>query len=103
MRTTLKAENEAVPLGNGSFLMRALARCGLFSYSLYVIHLPIFICLQAVFFRSALQLSILPTFAFMPVAIGAACLFYLCVERPAMRWSSSIRRRRPNVEQPAAA
>ncbi|HEY3540206.1 MAG TPA: acyltransferase [Trinickia sp.] len=103
MRTTLTAENEAVPLGNGSFLMRALARCGLFSYSLYVIHLPIFICLQAVFFRSALQLSILPTFAFMPVAIGAACLFYLCVERPAMRWSSSIRRRRPNVEQPAAA
>lgn len=101
MRTTLKAEG--APLADGSLLMRALARCGLFSYSLYVIHLPIFICLQAVFFRSVLQLSILPTFAFMPVAIAAACLFYVCVERPAMRWSSSIRRRKSNVEQSAAA
>jgi len=101
MRTTLKPDG--VPLAHSSLLMRGLARCGLFSYSLYVIHLPIFICLQSIFFRSALQLSILPTFAFMPVAIGAACLFYLCVERPAMRWSSSIRRRKPNIEQAAPA
>ena len=101
MRTTLKPEG--APLVHSSLLMRALARCGLFSYSLYVIHLPIFICLQSIFFRSALQLSILPTFAFMPVAIGAACLFYLCIERPAMRWSSNIRRRKSNAEQPAPA
>jgi peptidoglycan/LPS O-acetylase OafA/YrhL len=101
MRTTLKPDG--VQLAHSSLLMRTLARCGLFSYSLYVIHLPIFICLQSIFFRSALQLSILPTFAFMPVAIGAACLFYLCIERPAMRWSSSIRRRKPNIEQAAAA
>jgi peptidoglycan/LPS O-acetylase OafA/YrhL len=104
MRTTLKTEGLPPARGAQSSLpMRALARCGLFSYSLYVIHLPIFICLQSVFFRSALQLSILPTFAFMPVAIGAAYLFYLCVERPAMRWSSSIRRRKANVGQSAAA
>lgn len=101
LRTMLKTGD--AQLAHDSVPMRVFARCGLFSYSLYVIHLPIFVCLESVFFRSALQLSIWPTFAFMPVAIGAACLFYLCVERPAMRWSSSIKRRKANIEPRAAA
>jgi peptidoglycan/LPS O-acetylase OafA/YrhL len=75
--------------------MQSFARLGAFSYSLYAIHLPIFICLQAVFFRSALQASIWPSIAFMPVAVVAAYLFYQCVESPAIRWSASIKRRAP--------
>lgn len=100
LRTMLQTDDAR--LVHDSVPMRVLARCGLFSYSLYVIHLPIFVCLESVFFRSALQLSIWPTFAFMPVAIGAACFFYLCVERPAMRWSSSIKRHKARVEERAA-
>ena len=72
------------------------ARLGAFSYSLYAIHLPLFICLQAVFFRSALQFSIWPSLAFMPVALTAAYLFYQCVELPAIRWSTGMKRRKPS-------
>jgi peptidoglycan/LPS O-acetylase OafA/YrhL len=74
-------------------VMRLLARCGAFSYSLYAIHLPLFVCLQSWFFRSALQVSIWPSLAYMPLAIFVAYLVYRCVERPAVRWSACIGRR----------
>ncbi|TKC87812.1 acyltransferase [Trinickia terrae] len=70
---------------------RVLARLGDFSYSLYLVHLPIFVCLGSVLFRSSLQLSIWPSLAFMPVAIGIAYGFYRLVELPAMQWSGSIK------------
>jgi peptidoglycan/LPS O-acetylase OafA/YrhL len=76
-------------------IMRPLARCGAFSYSLYAIHLPLFVCLQSLLFRSALQVSIWPSLAYMPLAILAAYVVYRCVERPAIRWSASIGRRGP--------
>ncbi len=91
LRTALRSD---APPASSGIVMRSFARLGAFSYSLYAIHLPIFICLQAVLFRSALQVSIWPSIAFMPVAIGAAFLLYQCVERPAIRWSASIKRRR---------
>lgn len=95
LRTTLRRDDE--PAREGLFT-RLLVHCGTFSYSLYVIHLPIFICLGAIFFRSELQVSIWPSFAFFPVAIAAAYVFYRCIELPAMRWSSSIRRRKPAAQ-----
>lgn len=87
----------------GRWITRMFARCGAFSYSLYAIHLPIFICLQAIFFRSALQVSIWPSLAFMPVAILIAYLFYRCVELPAIRWSESIKRKKPALAQRTVA
>ncbi|WP_321857379.1 acyltransferase [Burkholderia cenocepacia] len=90
--------------GFACFLYRALARpphltpplrvlswFGDFSYSLYLVHLPLFVCLGSVLFHSELQLSIWPSFAFMAVAIPVAYLFYRMFERPAMMWSASFK------------
>ena len=63
---------------------------GDFSYSLYLIHLPLFVCLGSVLFHSELQLSIWPSFAFMAAAIPVAYVFYRMFERPAMTWSASF-------------
>lgn len=71
--------------------LRVLGWFGDFSYSLYLIHLPLFVCLGSVLFRSQLQLSIWPSFGFIAVAIPVAYLFYLLFERPAMRWSASLK------------
>ena len=76
-----------------NLVARVLGRFGDFSYSLYLIHLPIFVCLASVLFRSTLQLSIWPSFGFMLVAIAVAYVFYRLVELPAMQWSASIKPR----------
>ncbi|WP_322088725.1 acyltransferase [Burkholderia sp. BCC1999] len=94
--------------GFACFLYRALARpprptpplrvlswFGDFSYSLYLVHLPLFVCLGSVLFHSELQLSIWPSFAFMAAAIPVAYLFYRMFERPAMMWSASFKPTRP--------
>jgi peptidoglycan/LPS O-acetylase OafA/YrhL len=90
LRTMIGPNTKRSPHG---LVMRLLARCGAFSYSLYAIHLPIFVCMQAILFRSVQQLSIWPSLVYMPVAILAAYALYQCVERPAMRWSARINRR----------
>jgi peptidoglycan/LPS O-acetylase OafA/YrhL len=76
---------------NDTPVIRVLSRFGDFSFSLYSIHLPIFVLLSSVLYRSALQMSILPTFGFMLVALAVAWVFYRCVELPAMKWSSSLK------------
>ncbi|SMG21787.1 acyltransferase family protein [Paraburkholderia susongensis] len=72
-------------------LSRALSFFGDFSFSLYLIHLPIFVLLSSWLFRSSLQMSIWPSFGYMLVAVPAAYLFYRLVELPAMRWSASFK------------
>ncbi|MPW21283.1 acyltransferase family protein [Paraburkholderia sp. CNPSo 3157] len=71
--------------------VRLLSRFGDFSFSLYSIHLPVFVLLSSLLYRSTLQTSIFPTFGFMLVAIAVAWVFYRCVELPAMKWSASLR------------
>ncbi|WP_323119777.1 acyltransferase family protein [Burkholderia alba] len=71
--------------------VRLLSRFGDFSYSLYLVHLPLFVCLGSVLYRSALQLSILPSLGFMALAIPVAYLFYRIFELPAMHWSASLK------------
>ncbi len=68
-----------------------LSRIGDFSFSLYLIHLPIFVLLSSLVYRSSLQMSIWPSFAFMLVAIPVAYVFYRLVELPAMKWSASLK------------
>ncbi|MBN3767110.1 acyltransferase [Burkholderia sp. Ac-20365] len=75
-------------------LIRLMSRFGDFSFSLYSIHLPIFVLLSSVFFRSALQVSILPSFGFLLVAVAVAWVFYRCVELPAMKWSAALKPQR---------
>jgi peptidoglycan/LPS O-acetylase OafA/YrhL len=71
--------------------IRLLSRFGDFSFSLYLIHLPIFVLLSSLLYRSSLQIAIWPSFAFMLVAIPVAYVFYRLVELPAMKWSASFR------------
>jgi peptidoglycan/LPS O-acetylase OafA/YrhL len=72
---------------------RLLSRFGDFSFSLYLIHLPIFVLLSSILFRSSLQMSIWPSFGYMLVAVPVAYVFYRLVELPAMRWSASFKPR----------
>jgi peptidoglycan/LPS O-acetylase OafA/YrhL len=72
-------------------IARVLSRFGDFSFSLYLIHLPIFVLLSSLLYRSALQLSIWPSFGFMLVAVPVAYVFYRLVELPAMKWSASLK------------
>ncbi|SIT39374.1 Acyltransferase 3 [Paraburkholderia ribeironis] len=72
-------------------LSRVLSRFGDFSFSLYLIHLPIFVLLSSVLFRSSLQMSIWPSFGYMLVAVPVAYVFYRVVELPAMKWSASFK------------
>ncbi|OAJ53395.1 acyltransferase family protein [Paraburkholderia ginsengiterrae] len=71
--------------------LRLLSRFGDFSFSLYLIHLPIFVLLSSLLFRSALQTSIWPSFGYMLVAVPVAYVFYRLVELPAMKWSASFK------------
>ncbi|SAK52024.1 lipopolysaccharide biosynthesis-related membrane protein [Caballeronia hypogeia] len=77
-----------------SFAVRGLSWIGEFSFSLYVVHLPIFVLLGSVLFRSALQTQIWASFGFTAVAVAVAFGFYFMVERPAMRWSAALKRSR---------
>ncbi|MGB8423983.1 acyltransferase family protein [Paraburkholderia sp.] len=72
---------------------RLLSRFGDFSFSLYLIHLPIFVLLSSILFRSSLQMSIWPSFGYMLVAVPVAYVFYRLVELPAMKWSASFKPR----------
>ncbi|WP_109484145.1 acyltransferase [Paraburkholderia sp. C35] len=79
------------PRQSDSPVARLFSWFGDFSFSLYSIHLPIFVLLSSLFYRSALQVSILPGFGFMLVAVGVAWVFYRCVELPAMKWSARLK------------
>ncbi|RKF33469.1 acyltransferase [Paraburkholderia fungorum] len=78
---------------NNSADVRLLSRFGDFSFSLYLIHLPIFVLLSSILFRSSLQMSIWPSFGYMLVAVPVAYVFYRLVELPAMKWSASFKSR----------
>jgi peptidoglycan/LPS O-acetylase OafA/YrhL len=76
--------------------MRLLEKVGEFSYSLYIVHMPIFIMLVSCLFHSTRQVSILWSIGFFLVALAAAYVFHLLVERPAMELlrRRSMQRRR---------
>lgn len=78
------------PIRN-SFSVRSFSWLGEFSFSLYVIHLPIFVFLSSMLFHSVLQVSIGPSFGFVAVAVAVAFVFYWLVERPAMHWAGKFR------------
>jgi peptidoglycan/LPS O-acetylase OafA/YrhL len=80
------------PMRN-SLPVRGFSWLGEFSFSLYVVHIPILILLGSALFHSAPQTTIWASFAFMFVPIAAGYVFYLLVERPAMSWSASFKRK----------
>ncbi len=83
---------------------RALAWLGTFSYSLYLIHMPLFVCLGSFFYHSRQQLAIWPSFGFLLFSIPVAYLFYRTFELPAMTWAARLKRRQAAAAiQPLAA
>jgi peptidoglycan/LPS O-acetylase OafA/YrhL len=81
--------------------LRMFGHVGDFSYSLYLIHVPLFVLLGSILYRSQQQLAIWPSFGFMAAAIAVAYLFYTLFERPAIRWSARMRPARTFVATPA--
>ncbi|MFP6560097.1 acyltransferase family protein [Paraburkholderia sp. B3] len=80
--------------GNGGGVVVPLfSKIGDFSYSLYLIHLPLFVLLGSLLYRSALQTSIWPSFGFTLAVLPVAWIFYCLVERPALRAAARLRRR----------
>ncbi|WP_438393919.1 acyltransferase family protein [Caballeronia sp. DA-9] len=84
------------PMRN-SLPVKGFSWLGEFSFSLYVVHIPILVFLGSLLFRSALQTEIWPSFVFMLAPVAVAFGFYRLVERPAMHWSASLKRKQANV------
>ncbi len=81
------------PLASGGVLMPAFSKLGEFSYSLYLIHLPLFVLLGSWLFRSELQTSIWVSFGFTLAVLPVAWVFYRLFERPALNLASRLRKR----------
>lgn len=73
---------------NGT-LAHGFRQIGAFSYSLYAIHLPVFVLLSCWFYGAAKPRSIVVSLLFLAVSIGVAWVFYLLIERPSIRWLAS--------------
>jgi peptidoglycan/LPS O-acetylase OafA/YrhL len=81
------------PLASGGVLMPIFSKLGEFSYSLYLIHLPLFVLLGSWLFRSELQTSIWASFGFTLAVLPVAWVFYRLFERPALNVASRLRKR----------
>ena len=82
------------PFAAGGIAARLFSTVGDFSYSLYLIHLPLFVLLASLLYRSALQSSIWPSFGFTLAVVPVAWIFYHLFERPALNAAAQLRRRR---------
>ncbi|CAG9224185.1 Acyl_transf_3 domain-containing protein [Paraburkholderia tropica] len=68
----------------GTLAMRMFEKVGAFSYSLYIVHMPVCIALFYWLLNSTRQVSILWAFACFFIALAVAYVFHLLVERPAI-------------------
>jgi peptidoglycan/LPS O-acetylase OafA/YrhL len=73
------------------YIHRFFRWLGGFSYSLYVVHLPLAVLLHSVFFHSVHQASIVPFFDTMVLIIGFAFVFHIAIERPAQALSKKFK------------
>lgn len=81
------------PFVASGIFARLFSAVGDFSYSLYLIHLPLFVLLASLLYRSALQSSIWPSFGFTLSVLPVAWIFYRVFERPALHAASRMRQR----------
>ncbi len=73
-------------------LVRGLEKAGTFSYSIYIVHLPVFVLLTSWLFNSVKPDSILYSIGFFFIALGVAYAFHLLVERPVLSCWRACRR-----------
>jgi peptidoglycan/LPS O-acetylase OafA/YrhL len=82
------------PTSGSGPIAQVFAKIGDFSYSLYLIHLPLFVLGASFLFRSSLQSSIWPSFEFTLVVLPIAWVFYQLFERPTL-WATRRLKKRP--------
>jgi len=70
---------------------------GGFSFSLYVVHLPVAVLIHSVFYNSVRQVSLLPLLATLLAIVGCAYVFSLAFERPALALSQMMKTREPRL------
>jgi Predicted acyltransferases len=64
---------------------------GTFSFSIYIVHVPIVVLIHSVFFNSVNQISIVPFYATLLAAVGGAYAFSFIFERPALALSQMLK------------
>jgi peptidoglycan/LPS O-acetylase OafA/YrhL len=72
-------------------VIRALALCGAFSYSLYAVHMPVSVAFNAALLNGTKQDDITWSLVALVPALCAAYLFYLIVERPCLNLMRHLR------------
>ncbi|MEO6222980.1 MAG: acyltransferase [Vicinamibacterales bacterium] len=65
---------------------------GSFSFSLYIIHVPVVVLIHSVLFHSVNQVSIVPFYATLVAVVGCAYAFFWLFERPALILSKRSKR-----------
>jgi len=65
---------------------------GVFSYSLYAVHLPLMVFLNTVLLNGEKADSFFPVITILAIAVAFAYIFYLLVERPSVQFLKRIRR-----------
>jgi len=80
------------PFAAGGIVTSMFSKLGDFSYSLYLIHLPLFVLLASLLYRSALQPSIWPSFGFTLTVLPVAWVFYRLFEKPALNVAARLRK-----------
>jgi peptidoglycan/LPS O-acetylase OafA/YrhL len=86
-----------------TLIMRMLEKVGEFSYSLYIVHIPIFVALVSWQFNSVKPTSILWSLGYFFIALALAYVFHLLVERPAMNALRRMSTRRTALRAQLAA
>ncbi|RAR60563.1 peptidoglycan/LPS O-acetylase OafA/YrhL [Paraburkholderia unamae] len=86
-----------------TLVMRALEKVGEFSYSLYIVHIPIYVALVSWQFRSIKPDTILWSLEYFFIALACAYVFHLLVERPAISVLRRLSRRRTAPRSPLSA
>ncbi|WP_322041904.1 acyltransferase [Paraburkholderia sp. J67] len=81
------------PVATGGIWLPIFSKLGEFSYSLYLIHLPLFVLLGSFLFRSELQTSIWVSFGFTLAVLPVAWVFYRLFELPALNAAGRLRKR----------
>jgi peptidoglycan/LPS O-acetylase OafA/YrhL len=80
------------PRAFGGALAALFRWLGTFSFSIYIVHMPIVVLIHSVCFNSERQPGLAPFVTTLLAAVGCAYLFSLLSERPALALSRRIKR-----------